>query len=206
VSFEQAASVPIAACTALQSLRDKCRIAPGQQVLVNGAAGGVGTFAVQIAKSYGAVVTAVCSGRNLELVRSIGADYAIDYTLEDFSRGGREYDAILDAVGNRGPSAFRRVMKPQGILAMAGGGSAGKWMIGPLLGMLHARLLSFGSRKFLGIFAKIDAPDLTFLGELMAAGKVTPVIDRRYPLSELPEAMRYVEEGHARGKVVIVVD
>jgi len=203
VTFEQAASAPIAALTALQSLRDKGHIQPGQKVLINGAAGGVGTFAVQIAKSFGADVTGVCSTRNVEMVRSIGANHVVDYTQEDFTKGGRSYDIILDAVGNHSLSACRRVLNPKGILVMAGG-TAGRWMIGPLTRGIRAGVVSrFVSQNMVGILAKPNQRDLTILGELMATGKVTPVIDRRYSLSEVPEAIRYLEAGHARGKVLI---
>ena len=205
VTFEQAASVPIAALTALQGLRDKGKIQPGQRVLVNGAAGGVGTFAVQIAKSFGAEVTGVCSTRNVEIVRSIGANQVIDYTQEDFTKGGQRYDLILDAVGNHSLSACRRVLNPKGILVMAGG-EGGRWMVRALARAITALVMSrFVSQNLVGIFARLNKEDLNALGELMAAGKVTPVIDRRYKLSEVPEAIRYLEEGHARGKVVITL-
>ncbi|HEV2397524.1 MAG TPA: NAD(P)-dependent alcohol dehydrogenase [Candidatus Sulfotelmatobacter sp.] len=205
VTFEQAASVPIAAITALQALRDKGRIQAGDKVLINGAAGGVGTFAVQIAKYFGAEVTAVCSGGKLEMVRGIGADHAIDYRRENFTTGEKRYDIILDCVGNHLLTACRRVLSPQGVYVGAGGGT-GRWMLGPLLQMIALPLLSWtGSRKFVGILAKMNQSDLIFLGELVASGKVKPVIDRQYGLSEIPEAIRYLEEGHARGKVVIRV-
>ncbi len=205
VTFEQAASAPIAALTALQGLRDKGHIQPGQKVLINGAAGGVGTFAVQIAKSFGADVTGVCSTRNVEMVRSIGANQVVDYTHEDFTQSGRRYDIILDAVGNHSLSACRRVLNPKGILVMAGG-TAGRWMIGPLTRGVRAAVMSrFTSQSMVGILAKPNQGDLTILGELMATGKVTPVIDRRYRLSEVPEAIRYLEAGHAQGKVVITL-
>src|ERR1035437_2741205 len=192
VSFEQAASVPIAACTALQGLRDKGRIHPGQKVLVNGAAGGVGTFGVQIAKSFGADVTGVCSSRNVDLVQSIGADRVIDYTRDDFTQSGERYDLILDCVGNHPMTACKRVLNPKGILVMAGG-TAGPWMIDVLARSVQALVLSqFGSRKLLGMLAKINRVDLTILGELIETHKVTPVIDRRYPLSEVPAAIRYL--------------
>jgi len=203
MTFEQAASVPIAALTALQSLRDKGHIQSGQKVLINGAAGGVGTFAVQIAKSFGADVTGVCSTRNVEMVRSIGANQVVDYTREDFTKSGQRYDIILDAVGNHSLSACKRVLGPKGVLVMAGG-IAGRWMIGPLTRGIRAGVVSrFTSQNMVGILAKPNKADLTILGELMATGKVTPVIDRRYTLSEVPGAIRYVETGHARGKVVI---
>jgi NADPH:quinone reductase-like Zn-dependent oxidoreductase len=203
VTFGQAASVPIAACTALQGLRDKGQIKAGQAVLINGAAGGVGTFAVQIARSYGAAVTGVCSGKNAEMVRSIGADHVVDYTRQDFTRSWQHYDLILDAIGNRSFPDMKRVLNPDGIVVMAGG-SAGRWMIAALARTVRARVRSqFGSRKFVGMLARIDNDDLATLHELMRVGKIEPVIDRRYTLSEVPDAIRYLEEGHARGKVVI---
>jgi NADPH:quinone reductase-like Zn-dependent oxidoreductase len=208
VTFEQAAAVPIAAITALQGLRsgglgDKEQTQRGQRVLINGAAGGVGTFAVQIAKSFGADVKGVCSTRNMEMVRSLGADRVIDYTREDFTKSGQRYDLIFDAVGNHSLLAFRRVLNPRGMY-IAVGGSAGKWMIGPLASAIAATVLSrFMSQKMIMVLAKLNKEDLTTLCELMKAGKVIPAIDRRYKLSEVPEAIRYLEEGHARGKVVI---
>lgn len=208
VTFEQAASAPVAAFTALQGLRDKGKIQPGQKVLINGAAGGVGTFAVQIARSFGADVTGVCSTRNVDMVQSIGADQVIDYTHEDFTRSGQRYDLILDCVGNHSLSECRRVLNPRGICLMVGGGGpdAGRW-IGPLVGPIKALMLSpFVSQKFVPFLANVNREDLTTLRDLMQAGKVTPVIDRCYTLSEVSEAIRYLEEGHARGKVVISVD
>ena len=208
ITFEQAASVPIAAITALQGLRDKGKVQPGQKVLINGASGGVGTFAVQIAKSFGADVTGVCSGRNVDLVRSIGADQVIDYTKEDFTRSGQRYDLIIDNVGNRSLLECRRVLKPEGIYVMIGGGGPSEqgW-IGPLVNPIRALVLSqFVSQKMGMMLADLNQKDLTILGDLMQAGKVTPVIDRRYTLSEVPEAIRYLEQGHARGKVVITVE
>jgi NADPH:quinone reductase-like Zn-dependent oxidoreductase len=206
VTFEQAASVGIAALTALQGLRDKGHIQPGQNVLVNGAAGGVGTYAVQIAKAFGADVTGVCSSRNVEMVRTIGADRVIDYTREDFTRNGQRHDILLDCVGNRSLAACRRVLSPRGIYVGAGG-TAGRWMIGPLVGSITAPALSlFGSRKFVSLLAKSSKEDLTLMHELLKSGKVTPIIDRQYTLSEVHEAIRYLEEGHARGKVVISVE
>jgi NADPH:quinone reductase-like Zn-dependent oxidoreductase len=203
VTFEQAASIGIAAITALQGLRDKGNIQPGNRVLINGAAGGVGTFAVQIAKSFGADVTGVCSARNVEMVRSIGADHVIDYTCEDFTKSGKRYDILLDCVGNHSLSACGRVLNPDGIYVVVGG-KAGRWMIGLIVRSVAAKVRSaFGSQKFLGILANINRKDLTFIGELMKSGKLTPVIDRSYELSEVPKAIRYLEEGHARGKVVI---
>ena len=206
LTFEQAASVPIAAITALQGLRDKGQIQPGQKVLINGASGGVGTFAVQIAKSFGAEVTGVCSTRNVAMVRSIGADHVIDYTQEDFTQGGQHYDLILDNVGSHSLLEYRRALNPKGIFVIVGGPSNGQW-IGPLSIPIKALMLSpFVSQKFLPFLAELDQKDLTILGDLMQAGKVTPVIDRRYKLSEVPAAIQYLEEGHARGKVVISVE
>jgi NADPH:quinone reductase-like Zn-dependent oxidoreductase len=208
LTFEQAAAVPVAALTALQALRDEGRIRPGQRVLINGASGGVGTFAVQIAKSFGADVTGVCSTRNVAMVRSLGADHVIDYTKEDFTQGAKAYDLILDNVGNLSLLAARRVMSPKGIFVMVGGGGPhdGRW-IGPLAGPIKAFMLSpFVSQKFVMVMASINKHDLIVLNELMETKKVTPVIDRTYPLSEVPAAIRYLEEGHARGKVVITVE
>ena len=203
LTFEQAASVPIAAITALQALRDKGQIQPGQKVLINGASGGVGTFAVQIAKSFGAEVTGVCSTRNVDMVRSIGADHVIDYTKEDFTKAGQRYDLMLDNVGNHSLLDCRRVLNPDGKYIMVGGQS-GRW-IDPLPRALSSSMLSrFVSQKMGMMLAQLKKDDLTILADLMQAGKVTPVIDRRYRLSELPAAMRYLETGHARGKVVIV--
>jgi NADPH:quinone reductase-like Zn-dependent oxidoreductase len=206
VTFEQAASVPVAAYTALQGLRDAGQIQPGQKVLINGAAGGVGTFAVQIANSFGADVTAVCSTRNVEMVRSIGADRVIDYTKEDFTQGGQRYDLFFDAVGNHSLFASRRVLNPRGIYIPAGG-STDRWMIGPLGRALTTLVVSwFVSQKLVIFFlAKPRQADLATMHDLMKSGKLTPVIDRRYPLSEVPEAIRYLEQGHARGKVVITL-
>ncbi len=207
ITFEQAASVPIAAITALQGLRDKGHVEPGQKVLINGASGGVGTFAVQIAKSFGADVTGVCSTRNLDLVRSLGADHVIDYTKEDFTKGAQRYDVILDNVGIQPLSGFRRVLKPNGICVMIGGGGPndGRW-IGPMARPVKALLLSpFISQKMGMFMAKLTKDDLTILADLMQSGKVTPVIDRTYPLSQIADAIRYLEQGHARGKVVITV-
>lgn len=205
VTFEQAASVPVAAYTALQALRDKGRIQAGQKVLINGAAGGVGTFAVQIAKSFGAEVTGVCSTRNLDMVCSIGADRAIDYTQEDFTKIGQRYDLFLDCVGNHSLSACRRILNPQGVYVMVGGKN-GRW-IDPLPRLVRALVLSrFVSQSLVMCFANWSKEDLTLLRDLMEAGKVTPVIDRSYRLSEAPQAIRYLEEGHARGKVVITLE
>ena len=203
VTFEQAASVNVAALTALQGLRDKGSLQSAQKVLINGAAGGVGTFAVQIAKWLGAQVTGVCSTRNLEMVRSIGADRVIDYTREDFTKSGQRYDVILDNVANHPLSAIRRVLNPKGRYIMVGAPHSPS-MIELLGGLLKPLMLSlFVSQKLSFFIAKPNKEDMTMIGELISSGKVTPVIDRRYRLSEVPEAMRYLEEGHARGKVVI---
>lgn len=204
-SFEQAASVPLAGLTALQGLR-KGKIQPGQKVLINGAAGGVGTFAVQIAKSFGAEVTAVCSARNVAMVRAIGADHVIDYTREDFTKSGQQYDLIFDLVANHSFQARRRVLKPKGIYVGAGV-LAVPSMIGMMAGMITDLVQSrFVSQKFVTLMAKLSQDDLIVLRELMEAGKVTPVIDRCYSLSEAPEAIRYLEQRHARGKVVIALE
>ena len=196
LTFEQAAAVPLAAFTALQGLRDKGRIRAGQKVLVNGASGGVGTFAVQIAKSYGTEVTGVCSTRNLDMVRSIGADHVIDYTREDFTRNGQRYDLVFDAVGNLSVSDCKRLLTPDGICSVAGFTSL----------TLLFQLMLFGGKK-IGLMetAKENKKDLLVLKELLEAGKMTPVIDRAYSLSEVPAAISYLEKGHARGKVVITV-
>ena len=209
ITFEQAGSVAVAGLTALQGLRDQGNIQRGQKVLVNGASGGVGTFAVQIAKAFGTEVTAVCSPRNLETARSIGADHVIDYTKEDFTQNDQRYDVIFDNVGNHSIAERRRVMTPNGICVLAGMGSAGKhegqWS--RLAGNLKAFVVSpFIPQKFKGFIAKTLKADLTVLRDLMQEGKLTPVIDRRYPMSETAEALRYLEEGHARGKVVITVE
>jgi NADPH:quinone reductase-like Zn-dependent oxidoreductase len=208
ITFEQAASVPIAAITALQGLRDKGKIQPGQKVLINGASGGVGTFAVQIAKSFGADVTGVCSTRNLDMVRSLGADHVIDYTKEDFTKNGQRYDLILDNVGTQPLSGFRRALQPKGICVMIGGGGPNDGgLIGPLGRPVKALLLSpFISQKMGMLMAELNKKDLTILGDLMQSGKITPVIDRTYPLRQNAEAIRYLEQGHARGKVIITVE
>ena len=209
MTFEQAAAVPVAAITALQGLRDKGKIQPGQKVLINGASGGVGTFAVQIAKSFGTEVTGVCSTRNLDMVRSIGADHVIDYTKEDFTKGDQRYDLIFDLVGNHSFSERRRVLNPNGICVMAGLGGAGlhEGMFSRLAGELNAYVRSlFVSEKFITYIAKLNQDDLTILRDLMQGGKITPVIDRTYKLSETPDALRYLETGHARGKVVIALE
>jgi NADPH:quinone reductase-like Zn-dependent oxidoreductase len=207
ITFEQAASVPIAAITALQGLRDKGKIQPEQKVLINGASGGVGTFAVQIAKSYGAEVTGVCSTRNLDLVRSLGADHVIDYTKEDFTKGKQRYDLILDNVGTQPLSGFRHALQPKGICVMIGGGGPNDGgLIGPLGRPVKALMLSpFISQKMSMFMAELNKKDLMILGGLMQSGKVKPVIDRTYPLSQIAEAIRYLEQGHARGKVIITI-
>ena len=205
VTFEQAASAPVAAYTALQGLRDKGGMRPGHKALINGAAGGVGTFAVQIAKSFGAEVTGVCSTRNMELVRSIGADHIVDYTREDFAERGQRYDLLLDCVLNHSLSACRRALNPGGTHVIVGA-PPGRWMIVSLARLLTGLALSrFRSRKVVMFVARSSREDLTLVGEMIASGKITPVIDRRYRLSEVSEAVRYLEQGHARGKVVITV-
>jgi NADPH:quinone reductase-like Zn-dependent oxidoreductase len=203
ISFEHAASVPIAALTALQALRDKAKIQPQQNVLVNGASGGVGTFGVQIAKSFGAKVTAVTSTRNVELVRSIGADQLIDYTKQDFTKGDQQFDVILDCVGNHTFSQCRRALVSGGKL-IAAGGKTDNWMLTPIARMISAMFLSiFVSQKQLSILAKMNQSDLLTLNDLLTTGKVTPVIDRVCKLEEIPAAIRYLEEGHTRGKIVM---
>ena len=209
MTFEQAAAVPVAAITALQGLRDKGKIQSGQKVLVNGASGGVGTFAVQIAKSFGTEVTGVCSTRNVDLVRSIGADHVIDYTKEDFTNGAQRYDLIFDLIGNHSFSERRRVLNPNGICVMAGVGGAG-WHDGMgmrLAGELNAYVRSrFVREKFVAYIAAFNKADMTILADLMQSGKMTPVIDKTYKLSDVPAALQYLEQGHARGKVVITVE
>ena len=207
ITFEQAGSVAIAGMTALQAVRDNGRVQPGQKVLINGASGGVGTFAVQIAHSFGANVTGVCSGRNIDMVKSLGADQVIDYTKEDFTKGDQKYDVILDNVPNHSLADCRKVLTPNGRYIMIGGGGPndGNW-IGPFGRVIHAVLMSpFISQKMGMIMAELNKKDLTILGDLMQSGKVTPVIDRTYPLSQIAEAIRYLEQGHARGKVIITV-
>jgi len=204
LTFAQAAAVPIAGFTALQALRDKGQIRPGHKVLINGASGGVGTFAVQIAKAFGAEVTGVCSTRNVDMVRAIGADHVIDYTREDFARSGRHYDLVLDNVGNRSLSDCRRVLTPDGVLVIVGGPKA-RWL-GPMRYVLKALVLSrFVSQKMVGLLAQQNKDDLGVLQELLESRKVTPVIDRSYELSEVPEALRYLGKGHVQGKIVITV-
>ena len=205
LSFEQAATVPLAAMTALQGLRNVGEIRAGQKALIVGASGGAGTFAVQIAKWFGADVTAVCSTRNLEMVRSIGADQVIDYTREDFTRGGQQYDVIFQLAGTASPSACRRVLTPKGRLVLSSGDSQGRF-IGPVGRIIKAALLSpFVGQTLRPLITKPSSDDLQLLRELIEAGRVTPVIDRTYPLSEAADAIRYLETGRARGKVVISV-
>lgn len=204
LTFEQAAAVPVAGLTALQGLRDRGRIQPGQTVLINGASGGVGTFAVQIAKVLGGDVTGVCSTRNVELVRSLGADRVIDYTQEDFTRSGMRYDLVFDIAGSRPLWACRRVLAPAGTLVVVGGPS-GRW-IRPMDRLVQAVVLSrFGSTRMLPFLSKHSHADLVTLRDLLEAGRIVPLIDRTYPLHETPDAIRYVEAGHARAKVVITL-
>jgi NADPH:quinone reductase-like Zn-dependent oxidoreductase len=206
VVFEQAASAPIAGLTALQALRDKAHVQPGQEVLINGAAGGVGTFAVQMAKCLGAEVTGVCSARNVEMILSLGADHVIDYTREDVTHSDRQFDAILECVGNLPFSACRRILNSKGTYVGVGGGGPDTSGMSILAGIFKNTVLSwFASQKVAGILAKSNPADLTTIGELIKAGKVKPVIDRRFRLQDVPEAIRYLEKGHARGKVVINV-
>jgi NADPH:quinone reductase-like Zn-dependent oxidoreductase len=206
LTFEQAAAVGVSATTALQLLRDQGKIQPGQQVLINGASGAVGTFAVQIAKAFGAEVTGVCSTRNVDMVRSIGADHVLDYTHEDFTRGGRHYDFILDNVGNHSLSATRRALSPNGRLSSNSGGHAsGRW-VSPLGSVIKVAAVSLFVRQQLApSLTSLNRADLVVLKGLIEAGKVTPVIDGAYPLSRTPEAIGHVGEGHARGTVVITI-
>ena len=205
LAFEEAAAVPVAALTALQGLRDKGQLQPGQQVIINGASGGVGTFAVQIAKALGAEVTAVCSTRNVELVRSLGADHVIDYTREDFTRSDQRYDLMLDVAGSRSWTECRRILNPQAILVIVGA-PKGNPLIGPLSHIVKVRLAALrNSQKVVFFVANMNKADMEVLRELLEAGKVTPVIDRRYELSEIADALRYMGDGHAQGKIVITV-
>jgi NADPH:quinone reductase-like Zn-dependent oxidoreductase len=205
LTFEQAAAVPTAAVTALQGLRDQGQLRPGHTVLINGASGGVGTFAVQLAKAFGAEVTGVCSTQNLDLVRSLGADHVIDYTREDFTRSGRRYDLLLDVAGSRSWSDCKRVLGHDATLVLVGGPKTNPW-IGPLGHVAGVRLASLGaSQKVVFFVAKFNREDFVVLQELLEAGKVTPIIDRTYPLSEVSAALSYLGEGHARAKVVITV-
>ncbi|MBC6456390.1 NAD(P)-dependent alcohol dehydrogenase [Actinomadura sp. HBU206391] len=205
LTFEQAAAVPTSAVTALQGLRDKGRIQPGQKVLIIGAAGGVGTFAVQLAKAFGADVTGVCSTTKTDLVRSIGADDVIDYTRDDFADSAHRYDLILDTAGMRSLSHLRRALTPKGTLVIVGGEGEGRWVGGSGRTLKAVLLSPFVGQKLRGLLAAARKKDLQFLTEFIEAGKVTPVIDRTYPLSEAPEAIRYLEKGNARGKVVITM-
>lgn len=207
LTFEQAAAVPLAGNTALMGLRDLGRLRPGQRVLVNGASGGVGTFAVQIAKALGAEVTGVCGTRNTELVRSLGADHVVDYSREDFTRTGRLHDLVLDLVGNRSLAACRRALTPGGTLVLSGGGvSEGGSLVGPMSLLVRGRALSgFVRQRLLVLTAAPDRENLAALRELVESGRVTPAVDRTYPLREVPEAIRYLEVEHARAKVVITV-
>lgn len=206
VTFEEAAAVPVAAITALQALRDKGQVTAGQRVLINGASGGVGTFAVQIAKSLGAHVTGVCSTRNVDMVRSLGADHVVDYTREDFTEGTERYDVIIDNVGNHPLRAYRRVLAPRGFTVIVGGPSDDPWL-GPLTLALEAAVLSpLVDERFEMFMSNMNQPDLTVLRDLMAKGTLRSVIDRRYPLAESAAAIAYLELGRARGKVVVTVE
>jgi NADPH:quinone reductase-like Zn-dependent oxidoreductase len=205
LSFEQASAIPVAGLTALQGLRDKARVQPGQKVLINGASGGVGSFAVQIAKSLGAEVTGVCRSTNVGLVRSLGADHVIDYTREDFTLSAVRFDVVFDTVGNHSLSACRRVMTPKGTILPVGGGAGGMW-VGPLPHLLKLVVSSrFVSQRVVFFVASVRANDLIVLKELCEAGKVTPAIDRCYPMGEVVAAIRHLKEGHPHGKVVITV-
>jgi NADPH:quinone reductase-like Zn-dependent oxidoreductase len=208
ITFEQAASLNIAGITALQAVRDRGKVQPGQKVLINGASGGVGTFAVQIAKSFGADITGVCSTRNVDLVRSLGADHVIDYTKEDFTKGDQKYDVILDNVANHSLSEFRHVLTPNGKYVMIGGGGpTEQGVFGVMLRPLKAMVLSkFVDQQMGMMMADSNQKDLSLLAEMVESGKMKPVIDRTYKLSEVPAAIAYLEEGHARGKVVITVE
>jgi NADPH:quinone reductase-like Zn-dependent oxidoreductase len=202
MSFEEAATIPMAATPALQGLRDKGQIQSGYKVLINGASGGVGTFAVQIAKSFGAGVTAVCSKRKMDIVRSIGADHVIDYRQEDFTKSGKRYDLILDVAAYHSIFDCKRALSPEGIYVCIGGSMTRYFqamLLGPLISMM-------GRKKIGTLFAPPNQKDMDFLTELFEAGKVLPVIDKRYPLSDVAEALRYLEDGHAKGKIVITVD
>jgi NADPH:quinone reductase-like Zn-dependent oxidoreductase len=205
LTFEQAAAVPVAGVTALQALRDKGRIKAGYKVLVNGASGGVGTLAVQIAKALGGEVTAVCSGPNTETVAALGADRVIDYTREDFTKAGRQYDLLLDIAGSRSLSQTRRVLLPRGVLVGVGGPNKGNW-VGPLSRTARMAMLSPAvSQRMVFFLAQQNKADLTALRELIDAAKIVPVIDRTYPFAQTADAIRYLEEGHARGKVVVTI-
>lgn len=205
LTMEQAAAVPASALTALQGLRDRGRIQPGQRVLIIGASGGVGTYAVQLAKAFGAEVTGVCSTTKVDMVRSIGADHVIDYTRDDFADGVELYDLILDTAGNRSLSHLRRALTPEGTLVIVGAETGGRWLGGSDRQIRALMLSPFVGQNFRPFIASSNKEDLVVLTELIEAGEVTPVIDSAYPLSETREAIRYIEEGHARGKVVITV-
>jgi NADPH:quinone reductase-like Zn-dependent oxidoreductase len=205
LTFEEAAAAPVAAITALQGLRDHGHLEPGQQVLVNGASGGVGTFAVQIAKALGAEVTAVCRTRNVELAQSLGADHVIDYTQEDFTLNGRRYDLILDIAATKSWSQYRHVLNPQAVLVIVGAPDGGS-LLGPLGQVLKVRLSALrGSQKATFFIANLNRPDMHVLRELLESGKVKPVVEKRYELSEIADALRYMGEGHAQGKLVVNV-
>jgi len=205
VTFEAAAAVPVAALTALQGLRDKGQLQSGKKALINGASGGVGTFAVQIAKALGAEVTAVCSAGNVELVRSLGADHVVDYTREDFTRGDRHYDLMLDVAGGRSWSACKRVLSPQATLVLVGGPRTNR-LLGPLGGVVKKWLAGvFSSRKVVFFISSFNKADMVALQELLESGKVTPAIDRRYELGEIADALEYMGEGHPGGKIVVTV-
>jgi 2-desacetyl-2-hydroxyethyl bacteriochlorophyllide A dehydrogenase len=203
VSFEAAAAVPIAAVTALQALRDNGQVQPGQKVLINGASGGVGTFAVQLAKVFGAEVTAVCSTRNVEMARAIGADHVIDYTREDFTRNGRRYDLIIDIAASRSVSDYKRALTPQGTCVFTGFSTLSHMIRSSVLGSWASRT---GSKKFVRFLARLRREDMLLLKELLEAGKIAPVLDRSFPLDKVAEAMRYFGVEHARGKVIIQVE
>jgi NADPH:quinone reductase-like Zn-dependent oxidoreductase len=206
LTIAQAAAVPISGVTALQALRDKAGVRPGHKVLIIGAAGGVGSLAVQLARAFGAEVTGVCSTTKMDLVRSIGADHVVDYTREDFTDGQRRWDVIVDTAGRRPVSQLRRALTRRGTLVIVGGDGGGPWTGGFFRGVLRAPLLSlFVGQKLRGLNAKVNQEDLQTVGELIEADKLTPVIDRTYPLVETPEALRYLERGHPRGKVVITI-
>ena len=210
LTWEQAASIPIAGCTALQAVRDHGRLRAGQHVLVNGAAGGVGTFAVQIAKALGAEVTGVCSTRNLELVRSIGADHVIDYTVEDFTRGGQRYDLIVHLAGNRTAAEMRRVLASRGALVVAGAGTGREDDAGGMAEVMRLMIIGqlfsrFMRQRELMFMATVRRDDMAFLATLIEARRLTPVIERRYSLAEAADAFRHLETGHARGKIIVTV-
>ena len=205
MTFEQAAAIPVAGLTALQGLRDKGQIQPGQKVLINGASGGVGTFAVQIAKAFGAEVTGVCHTRHIDAIRSLGANHIVDYAKEDFTRSGQRYDLVLDVMGGRSWRDFRRVLNPNATFVLIGGPKTNR-LLGPLAHIIRIRLAALrASQKVIFFIANVNRADLLFMNELFEAGKVTPLIDRRYALSELPQAMRHFAEGHPHGKIVITV-